>query len=177
MVNTLKQSTFQAEPLPKGLPSAPLSNSLLSIEARRKQAATLLEAVIEERLMPAVALSQWPLLSGVSESSSRPVKEDPSLLVAYQTLWFFEADSDDRHHQETFYLDAQLQLLNLMMRYFSLGKPLPEYLLSAYSAEHQTAYYQTKSYWQMVLDSFTGVVNFCCHKLQLLWDTALRAIR
>jgi hypothetical protein len=97
----------------------------------RQQAAQLLEAVVQERMEPRLAINRWP------ESLESP---DPSLEVAYQALWYFEAD-EERHRTELFYLDAQLELLRQMAAFLKADQTLPSYMRQAYTAEHQARFY------------------------------------
>lgn len=99
--------------------------------ARRQYAAQLLEAVIDERMEPRLAINRWP----------EPVElPDPSLDAAWQALWHFEAD-EDKQQTEMFYLDAQLELLRQMALHLKAGRDLPAYFLRTYPEEHQVQFF------------------------------------
>ncbi len=104
----------------------------------RKQAAQLLEAVIDERVSPQFAINRWP------ETVECP---DPSLESAFQALWHFEADEDKQKH-ELFYLDAQLELLRQMAGFLKHGHALPGYFLRSYLPAHRVRFFYLNSPWQ-----------------------------
>ena len=106
--------------------------------ARRERAAQLLEAVVEERIEPCMAINRWP------ESNNHP---DPSLDCAYLALWHFEAD-EDKQKTEVFYLDAQLELLQQMANFLKSGQDLPPYILKLYLEAHPVRFYYPRSAWQ-----------------------------
>jgi hypothetical protein len=112
--------------------------------ARRRQAAWLLEAVLEERMEARLAINRWP-----EPFPDCPPEEraDPSLDAAYQALWYFESD-EERHHTEMFYLDAQLELLRQMAVFLKEGRDLPAYIRQAYSPEHHLSFYYPQSWWE-----------------------------
>lgn len=82
--------------------------------AYRKQVSALIEAVLSEEITPRIALNCWPTYAN----------QDPSVHCAYTMLWFLEAD-EDRHHQELFYADLQLNTLRGANQYLQKGEPLP----------------------------------------------------
>lgn len=105
--------------------------------ARRQRAAQLLEAVIDERLEPRMAINRWP----------EPVKErDLSMDCAYQALWHFEAD-EDKQRTEVFYMDAQLELLKQMARHFQAGEDLPPYILALYRKKSPIRFFHALPPW------------------------------
>lgn len=112
--------------------------------ARRRQAAWLLEAVLEERMEARLAINRWP--EPLSDRSPEE-QADPSIDVAYQALWHFEAD-EERHRTELFYLDAQLELLRQMAAFLKEGRDLPPYIRQAYSSEHCLAFYYPRTWWE-----------------------------
>jgi len=101
-----------------------MSSASHTIEARRRQAGDLLNAVFDEALTPRQAINQWPNLPGQPEP-------DPSMAAAYQALWHFEAD-ETQQQTTVFYLDVQLDVLLSMARMLSQGLALPEALLAHY---------------------------------------------
>ncbi|MGE0201842.1 MAG: hypothetical protein AB7P76_12870 [Candidatus Melainabacteria bacterium] len=110
------------------------------VYAIRCQVGSLLMAVLDEETTALSALTHWP---GIQT-------EDPSVQVAYQMLWHFEADEEEQQQQE-FYMDAQWELLFQTARYLLQGDALPGHLLAAYREgirEHQTTYYQEGTPWQ-----------------------------
>jgi hypothetical protein len=105
--------------------------------ARRQRAAQLLEAVIEERVEPRIAINRWP----------EPVIEsDPSINCAYQALWHFEAD-EEKQKRELFYMDAQWELLRQMSRCLKNGEDIPTHILALYPAQKQVRFFQSQSMW------------------------------
>jgi hypothetical protein len=105
---------------------------------KRQRAAQLIEAVLDERIEPRIAINRWP------ESTTLP---DASMFCAYQALWHFEAD-EEKHRSEMFYLDAQLELLRQIACFLKQGKDLPPYIIRMYSADHQTRFYYYRSWWE-----------------------------
>jgi hypothetical protein len=97
----------------------------------RKQAAVLLEAVLDERLEPRLAINRWP------ETADCP---DSSLDVAYQALWYFESD-EERQKSELFYMDAQLELLKQIAGFLEQGQALPAYMHQVYSPESRVRFF------------------------------------
>lgn len=100
--------------------------------ARRHQAAQLLEDVLDERLVPQLAINRWP------EPTNIP---DESLDCAFKALWHFEAD-EQQQKSEVYYIDLQLELLRQMAVFLKKGHDLPAYLLSAYGVQPIKFYYQ-----------------------------------
>lgn len=129
----------------------------------RKRAAQLLDAVLDERLVPQLAINRWP------EAQEQP---DPSLSIAYQALWHFEAD-EDKQQGELFYLDAQLELLQQMARYLAQGQPLPAYMLKQYSNEHQVRFLDDAPPWK---DLFRAPVQWWW-QWQATWQQAWELAR
>ena len=84
-----------------------------------------------ERLAPSVAINRWP---------DDGTAQDPSVAVAYQALWHFEAD-EDKQRAEVFYMDAQLELMRQMAVTLGQGRPLPAHMLSGYNPDWQARYY------------------------------------
>lgn len=115
---------------------------------QRQLASILIQQVLDEQTSASYALTRWPEHA-----------EDPSLDSAYQALWHFEAD-EDRHQEELFYLDAQLQLLQQISNFLKQGHPLPKYLLQQYPPEFRVRYYQP-----------TGLAASCLEDLKRLWKT------
>jgi hypothetical protein len=117
----------------------------LTLEACRQQAALLLEQVTDEQISPRIALNNWPF---------HPKWQDPTLEIAYQALWHFEAD-EEKQKTELFYMDMQLELLRQMGRILAKGQALPDHLVRYYSLEHRARYYGgeflPKSLWRQCL--------------------------
>lgn len=105
-----------------------------SLAELRAACAALLIQAVEETLSARQAINRWPAPRGT----------DPSLDVAYQALLHFEAD-DDQQQSELFYMDAQLALLSQMAAFLAQNRPLPPYILTAYSSEHQTAVFDERA--------------------------------
>ncbi len=105
--------------------------------ARRQRAAQLLEAVIDERIEPRMAINRWP------EPATEP---DPSMDCAYQALWHFEAD-EDKQKSELFYMDAQLELLRQMSLALQQGHDLPGHILALYRPRGKVRFFQEKAPW------------------------------
>lgn len=105
--------------------------------AYRKQAAALLEAVLLEEVPARTALNCWPMLGN----------QDPSIQCAYTMLWFLESD-EDRHHQEVFYADVQLQTLRDALTYLRRGESLPVSLLREYQATQAPPEYSPHWTWR-----------------------------
>jgi hypothetical protein len=105
---------------------------------KRQLAAQLLAAVTDERLSPQLAINRWP------ESGHYT---DPSLEVAYQALWHFEAD-EEKQQTELFYLDAQLELLRQMSAFLQEGRDLPAYFLKGYTPNHRVRFFYPLSVWE-----------------------------
>jgi hypothetical protein len=110
------------------------SKSVRARQERRRAAAYLLEQVIADRMEPRLAINRWPPADTAEDA------EDMSVSVAMQALWYFEAD-EDRHGQEVFYLDAQLDLLKQMALLLKEDRDLPAYMLGAYSTDHRPSFY------------------------------------
>lgn len=127
---------------------------------RRQQAAALLEAVLDERLAPAVALNRWPDDSGSGQ--------DVSLDVAYQALWYFEAD-EDRQRTQVFYLDAQLELLRQMAGVLGKGRPLPDYMQQEYSPDWFARYYYPSN-------PLTDIFRWARRVFAIFWRTWRSAV-
>ncbi len=104
----------------------------------RLSAGHLLDAVLDERMEARQAIVRWP------ETGECP---DLSLDVAYQALWHFEAD-EERQRGELFYMDAQFELLSQMARYLLAGKPLPPYMLKAYSPDYRVRFFYGQDFWR-----------------------------
>jgi hypothetical protein len=105
--------------------------------ARRQRAAQLLEAVIEERVEPRIAINRWP----------EPIIEpDASVNCAYQALWHFEAD-EEKQKTELFYMDAQWELLRQMSHCLKKGEDIPHHILALYSPQNQVRFFKTQSMW------------------------------
>lgn len=107
------------------------------VTMRRKQAADLMEGVLEERFKPVFALTRWP------ENQDN----DLSLDVAYHILWHHESDEDNQQ-QEVFYMDAQLELMTQVIRHMSQGKALPPHFLAAYSPDMTTSLFKERTFLQ-----------------------------
>jgi len=142
------------------------------IITRRKLAARLLEAVVDEEMTPQVALNRWPY----QNPEALIDENDPSLDIAYQALWHFEAD-ETQQKTEIFYLDAQLTLLQQMANTLALGQPLPEHLLEAYTPEHRARFFFNQPLWSTYQTSWSRWVmrlwEFIRRTAHQAWD-ALR---
>jgi hypothetical protein len=108
---------------------------VIARQARRKAAAYLLEHVVTEKMEPRLAINRWPVTETLDDT------EDLSVTVAMQALWHFEAD-EDRHKQEIFYLDAQLDLLSQMATLLKQDRDLPPYMLTIYPIDHRPNFYR-----------------------------------
>ena len=105
---------------------------------RRLKAAQLIDAVIEERLEPRLAINRWP------ESQKLP---DPSMDCAYLALWHFEAD-EVQQQTEVFYLDAQLELLRQIADHLRADRNLPPYILRTYQpVAGPVRFFHARSVW------------------------------
>ena len=116
---------------------------------RRQQAAQLLDLVLDEQLEPRRAINRWPEMGAAF---------DPSLEAAYQALWHFEAD-EDRHKQEVFYLDAQLELLKQMAGTLRQGHALPKYMTQAYSPDTHIRFFYGGPFLQELLQGLRNCVQ------------------
>lgn len=127
--------------------------------ARRQRAAQLLEAVIDERMEPRMAINRWP----------EPIKEpDLSMDCAYQALWHFEAD-EDKQKTEMFYMDAQLELLRQMARHFKAGQDFPPYILTLYRKKSPIRFFYSLSPWA---DGF-AIARRCWQEVRHIWQQAI----
>ncbi len=120
---------------------------------KRQRAAQLLEAVLDERIEPRIAINRWP------ESIEPP---DPSLNCAYQALWHFEAD-EDKQQSEVFYMDAQLELLRQITGFLKKGQDLPAYMLQMYAVQQPVRFFYNRPW----LEDSQAL-------LHLTWRTFLR---
>ncbi len=125
------------------------------VTMRRKQAADLMEGVLEERFKPVFALTRWP------ENQDN----DLSLDVAYHILWHHESDEDNQQ-QEVFYMDAQLELMTQVIRYMSQGKPLPPYFVSAYSPDMTTSLFKERTFFQEIVMMIHSGIRFFSEALK-----------
>jgi|GEM_PF-2960525 len=105
---------------------------------RRKAAAALLRMVIREEMQPRLAINRWPIIENADDEN------DLSIKIAMQALWHFEAD-EDRHHEELFYLDAQLELLKQMSTFLEQNRDFPDYMLTLYPLDHRPEFYRPHS--------------------------------
>lgn len=126
----------------------------------RQQAAQLIEAVLDERMEARLAILRWP------EQGLLP---DPSLEIAYQALWHFEAD-ETQQQSELFYLDAQLELLRQIAWFLKDGRDLPAHFLQGYSPAHQPRYFYDVS---PVTESMTLLRRLCRRSVNI-WRQALQ---
>ncbi len=127
--------------------------------ARRQRAAQLLEAVLDERIEPRMAINRWP------EALKEP---DRSMDCAYQALWHFESD-EDKQQGELFYMDAQLELLRQITLYLKDGKDLPPHILKLYWTNEPVRFFYDRSPW---VDSFTIARRFW-QAVVRIWQQAL----
>lgn len=128
-------------------------------QARRQRAAQLIEAVLDERVEPRIAINRWP----------EPTQEiDRSLDCAYQALWHFEAD-EDKQKTELFYMDAQLELLRQIARHLQAGQDLPPYILALYRGKEQVRFFKAES---AVIESF-NLLRKCWREIRHIWEQAL----
>lgn len=105
--------------------------------AYRKQAAALLEGVVNDQLPARTALNCWPVLGN----------EDPSVQCAYTMLWYLEAD-EDRHFEEPFYADIQLKVLAEAAQLLKQGEPLPAAWLAEYGIRQAPPEYMDSWLWR-----------------------------
>lgn len=105
--------------------------------AYRKQVSALLEAVLNDEISARTALNCWPGYSN----------EDPSVQCAYTMLWYFEAD-EERHHQELFYADVQLQNLRKVCDLLKRGEALPLSLIQAYRPRVAPTEFDREAFWK-----------------------------
>lgn len=138
------------------LPSLQTSPELIAL---RQRAAKLLEDVLDERISPQLAINRWP------EAGELP---DPSLEIAYQALWHFEAD-EDKQQSEVFYLDAQIELLRQMAVFLKDGRELPAYFLKGYSPDHTVRFF----YDRTVVEDSSQVARSFWLEVRRIWQTAL----
>lgn len=128
-------------------------------QARRQRVAQLLEAILDERIEPRIAINRWP----------EPTKEiDPSVDCAYQALWHFEAD-EDKQKSELFYMDAQLELLRQIARHLQGGQDLPPHILALYRGKKGVRFFKDVS---MMTESL-GLVRKFWQEIQHIWNQAL----
>jgi len=125
--------------------------------AYRKQAAALLEALLENAITPRAALNSWPMEGN----------RDPSVQCAYTVLWYFEADRDQRHQEEMFYADLQVRLLMEIATCLRSGEALAPKLLAEYQAQLAPTEYHPKSTLQM------GLVRWAVASWQMARKTLL----
>lgn len=130
--------------------------------ARRKRAAALLEAVLDEKIEPCIAINRWPQ----SDSSF-----DPSLDCAFQALWHFESDTE-KQATEIFYLDAQLELLRQMAHTLQQGESLPAYILQLYGAAPKARFFYDYSLLKESNRLFKKNIEWFFE----LWHTAWKSI-
>jgi hypothetical protein len=128
--------------------STPAQNDEEALIAQRKQAAWLLEAVMDERMEARLAINSWP--ERVMGSDDGIEHRDLSLDAAYQALWYFESD-EERHQNEMFYLDAQLELLRQMATFLKQGKELPAYMIRHYTPESYLQFYYPRNFWRALI--------------------------
>jgi hypothetical protein len=104
----------------------------------RQLAATLIEALLDERLSARQVINQWPVYNNTS---------DRSLMLALKMVWYFEAD-ELMHKTELFYADLQLTLLAEVARCFKNEQPLPFHILNAYQIQKEPMYfYNQQTFW------------------------------
>ncbi len=112
--------------------------------AYRKQAAALLESVINDQLEARTAINCWPTLGN----------QDPSVRCVYTMLWYFESD-EDRHHVETYYSDLQLKFLQEAIAFLKEGEPLPLAVLQMYLPSTAPPEYMSSWTWRTPLWKLT----------------------
>ncbi|MBX2861810.1 MAG: hypothetical protein KTR14_11300 [Vampirovibrio sp.] len=105
----------------------------------RKKAGQLIQSVLEERITPSMALSQWPYFYNGN------YLHDETLNAAYQALWHFESD-EDHQQDELYYMDIQLELLKQVASYLCRGKDLPGHILAAYPNKGNIIFYGEKPF-------------------------------
>lgn len=128
-------------------------------QARRQRAAQLIEAVLDERIEPRIAINRWP----------EPNRElDPSMDCAYQALWHFEAD-EDKQKSELFYMDAQLELLRQMARHLKTGQDLPPHILTLYRGKTHVRFHQSDT----AIDESVNLFRRGWQEIRHIWNQAL----
>ena len=123
--------------------------------AYRKQAAALLEAVLDEEITPRCALNTWPSVGNA----------DPSVQCAYTMLWYFEAD-EERHHVETFYSDVQIKTIRDVAILLKEGKALTSDILNVYKNRLGPQEYQPKTVWQEPVEGAMRVWRYTASLLE-----------
>jgi len=133
---------------------------------RRMAAATLLRMVIREEMQARLAINRWPVIENAADENDLSVK------IAMQALWHFEAD-EDRHHEELFYLDAQLELLKQMSTFLEQDRDFPEYMLTLYPLDHRPEFYRPHSIQdRRLITQMSRYVTMCL----AYWRNAFRQI-
>jgi hypothetical protein len=126
---------------------------------RRKKAAALLEAVLDETIEARIAINRWP------ESLNSP---DPSLDCAYLALWHFEAD-ETQQKTEVFYMDAQLELLRQIVNHLEAGRELPPHILRIYIPTRPVRFYYPGSVWAATQRYVLVLWRKSQHTFSLAW--------
>lgn len=132
----------------------------------RVYAGELLDAVIDERIEPRVALNRWPdVIMG----------KDQALDIAYQSLWHFESD-EDLQQSEMFYMDAQLELLKQISIRLKQGSELPNYFSNQYDKALLTDFYRPKSLITDLKRVLLDLGNYYAESLRQSWRLAMQAL-
>lgn len=138
------------------------------------QAAWLLEQVLDEHLSPVDALKQWPVLSHLQPNEA--------LDIAYQALWYYEADWLSRLDQQApqyigqddpYYLDVQLKLLATLAQLLRTQQPVPRDLALMYRQRNQPgtpSYYEASHSWQGLLGPVLSQWDALLDNLVLGWQ-------
>ncbi len=108
--------------------------------AYRKQAAALIDAVLNDEILPRTALNCWPTWGN----------EDLSVRCAYTMLWYFEAD-EDRHKVEPFYADLQIKTLQEANACLREGLAIPSTLMKDYQKVSAPPEYEDSWVWRAPL--------------------------
>lgn len=133
----------------------------------RIRAGELIEAVIDERMEPRVALNHWPdVYTG----------QDKVLDIAYQSLWHFEAD-EDRQKTEMFYMDAQLELLKQISNRLKKGEELPQYFDNQYDPAMLADFYRPKTPVTDVKLLAKDLGKYYLNALIQSWRLGLKALK
>jgi hypothetical protein len=134
--------------------------------AFRKQAASILLAVLDQEVSPRMGLNCWPFEGNA----------DDSVKTAYAMLWYLEAD-EDRHQAEVFYSDLQLQQLKDVAAVLLTGNTLTPQLMRPYlKYQPSSAYHWRYKLYQEPLEAllqgvkimagmiYQPIVLACSHK-------------
>ncbi len=104
-----------------------------------------------QEITPRQGLNTWPVFSG----------QDPSSDTAYMALMHFEGD-EDRHKEELFYVDAQLEHLKLIADTLACGEALPDDVCKQYLNSPITTGHWKE--WGLFLQPVSFFKGFIAHQ-------------